>query len=115
SLGQLYRLCQCNLFLLSGFVVGFGLAVTAFAEAASAPADTAETLQTIRKKYDLPALAVVVVTNGTICDRAAVGVRKEGDNTPVTTNDLFHIGSCTKTMNATLAATFIQKGALPRP
>lgn len=69
-------------------------------------------LEAIRKKRDLPALAVVVVKDGKICDRQAVGVRKLGDPTLVTTNDLFHIGSCTKSMTATLAAMFIEEGKL---
>ena len=73
---------------------------------------TAQTLEAIRKKQVLPALAVVVVKGGKICDRAAVGVRKFGDPTPVTTNDLFHIGSCTKSMTATLAGMFVQEGKL---
>jgi len=30
----------------------------------------------------------------------------------VTTNDQFHIGSCTKSMTATLAAMFIEEGKL---
>ena len=69
-------------------------------------------LEVIRKKYDFPTLAVVVVKEGKICDRAAVGVRKYGDPTLVTTNDQFHIGSCTKSMTATLAAMFIEEGKL---
>jgi CubicO group peptidase (beta-lactamase class C family) len=69
-------------------------------------------LETIRKKHELPALAMVVVKDGKICDRAAVGVRKLGDPVAITTNDLFHIGSCTKSMTATLAAMFIEKGKL---
>src|SRR5438477_9668180 len=73
---------------------------------------TSQMLEVIRKKYDFPALAVVVVKDGKICDRAAVGVRKSGDPTLVTTNDLFHIGSCTKSMTATLAAMFIEEGKL---
>jgi CubicO group peptidase (beta-lactamase class C family) len=60
----------------------------------------------------LPALAVVVIKDGAICDRVAVGVRKTGDPTPVTTNDVFHIGSCTKSMTATLAGMFIDEGKL---
>jgi CubicO group peptidase (beta-lactamase class C family) len=71
-----------------------------------------QSLETIRKKYDLPALAVVVVKDGQICDRIAVGVRKWGDATPVTTNDVFHIGSCTKSMTATLTAMLIEEGKL---
>jgi CubicO group peptidase (beta-lactamase class C family) len=39
-------------------------------------------------------------------------VRKLGDATPVTTNDVFHIGSCTKSMTATLAAMLIEAGKL---
>ena len=72
----------------------------------------ARRIEAIRKKHDLPALAVVVVKDGQICDRAAVGVRKWGDPTPVTTNDVFHIGSCTKSMTATLAAMLIEEGKL---
>jgi CubicO group peptidase (beta-lactamase class C family) len=89
------------------------VAATLAAGAESTPtADTAQMLETFRKKYDLPALFVVVVKDGKICDRAAVGVRKIGDPTPVTTNDEIHIGSCTKSMTATLAAMFIEEGKL---
>lgn len=69
-------------------------------------------IETIRKKHDVPALAVVVTKDGRICDRAVAGVRKLGDTTPVTTNDVFHIGSCTKSLTATLAAILIDQGKL---
>jgi len=82
------------------------------ARAQSLPADTTQALEIIRKKYDFPALAVVVVKDGKICDRAAVGVRKLGDPTRVTIDDQFHIGSCTKSMTATLAAMFIEENKL---
>ena len=55
--------------------------------------DITQAIEAIRKNHDLPALAVVVTKDGQICDRVAVGVRKWGDSTPVTTNDVFHIGS----------------------
>jgi len=74
--------------------------------------DMTQSLEVIRKKHDLPALAVVVVKDGKICDRAAVGVRKWGDPKPVTINDVFHIGSDTKSMTATLAAMLIEEGKL---
>ena len=83
------------------------LAATASTNSAATPS-----LEAIRKKYDLPALALIVVKDGTICERDAVGVRKLGDPTPVTTNDVFHIGSCTKSMTATLAAILIEQGKL---
>ena len=72
----------------------------------------ATSIEAIRKEHDIPALAVVVTKDGRICDRAAAGVRKWGDPTPVTTNDVWHIGSCTKSMTATLAAILIEQGKL---
>jgi CubicO group peptidase (beta-lactamase class C family) len=86
-------------------------AFKAYAQSAL-PADTAQTLEVIRKQYNLPALAVVIAKDGKICERAAVGVRKLGDPTLVATNDQFHIGSCTKSMTATLAAMLIEEGKL---
>jgi CubicO group peptidase (beta-lactamase class C family) len=55
---------------------------------------------------------MVVLRNGEICDRAATGVRKVGDPAVVTTNDLWHIGSCTKSMTATLVARLVAEGKL---
>jgi CubicO group peptidase (beta-lactamase class C family) len=74
--------------------------------------DMPQAIEAIRNKHELPALAVVVTKDGQICDRVAVGVRKWGDSTPVTTNDVFHIGSCTKSMTATLTAILIEEGKL---
>ena len=88
-----------------------GVALTTGAASAQ-NTNTVQILETFRMKYDLPALWVVVVKDGKICDRAAVGVRKIGDPTPVTTNNVIHIGSCTKSMTATLAAMFIEEGKL---
>src|SRR5690349_17313988 len=90
--------------------------LTAFMLTASgapvAPSQLNQGIEDIRRKYELPALAVVVVKGGLVCDRVALGVRKFGDPTPVTTNDVFHIGSCTKSMTATLAAMLIEDGKL---
>jgi len=88
------------------------LSVITVSTAQSTPSGTTRALEVIRKKHDLPALAVVVVKDGRICDRAAVGVRKAGVTTPVTTNDVFHIGSCTKSMTATLTTILIEEGKL---
>src|ERR1035437_5796302 len=93
--------------LLASVSTACVLTVTA---APSRSADAAQSLEVIRKKHDLPALAVVVVKDGRICDRAAVGVRKWAGATPVTTNDVFNIGSCTKPMTATLTAMLIEGG-----
>jgi CubicO group peptidase (beta-lactamase class C family) len=84
----------------------------ATAPGASVTPDMTGALEVIRKKHDLPALAVVVVKDGRICGRAAAGVRKSGELAPVTTNDVFHIGSNTKPMTATLTALLIEEGKL---
>ena len=94
--------------LVASFSIGM-VSATALAPSSD---DMTQTLEAIRKRHNLPALAVVVTKDGQICDRAATGVRKWGDPTPVTTNDVFHIGSCTKSMTATLAAMFIEQGKL---
>ena len=47
----------------------------------------------ICQERSVPALAVVATQDGQSCDRAAAGVRKLGEPTPVTKNGMFHIGS----------------------
>lgn len=69
-------------------------------------------LERVRAANSLPAMAAVAVRDGTIVAVNAVGVRKLGDPTPVTVDDRFHLGSCTKSMTATLAAIFIEQGKL---
>ena len=99
-----------SLLYLGGLLAIESLAAAAPTTATPQQTNAAAILETLRKNRDLPALAVIVVKDGKICDRAAVGVRKQGDPAPVTTNDLFHIGSCTKSMTATLAALLVEEG-----
>jgi CubicO group peptidase (beta-lactamase class C family) len=76
------------------------------------PTDSTQMLEEIRAKYDFPGLAVIVVKAGRVCEQAAVGIRKHEDPALLTTNDVFHIGSCTKSMTATLAAMLVEQGKL---
>jgi CubicO group peptidase (beta-lactamase class C family) len=69
-------------------------------------------LERIRSKYNLPSLNAAIVLDGGIKEMATVGVRKVGDETKVTTNDKFHLGSCTKSMTATLIAMFVEEGKI---
>lgn len=73
--------------------------------------DLTQILENVRVKHDLPAMAVAVAQSGQI-KAAATGFRKDGDKTRVTTNDKFHIGSCTKAMTATMIAMEVEKGKL---
>lgn len=101
-----------NPLFVTGAVLGVSVYGTCAAPASSSPVDSTSIIEAIRRKHELPALAVVVVKDGKICDRAATGVRKRGNPARVTTNDVFHIGSCTKSMTATLAAILIEEGKL---
>ncbi|MCW3098394.1 MAG: hypothetical protein JWL77_4012 [Chthonomonadaceae bacterium] len=69
-------------------------------------------LAPIRAKYDLPALAGAAYNKGLTVATGVTGVRKYGDPTPATIDDQFHIGSCTKSMTATLVAILVEEGKL---
>lgn len=69
-------------------------------------------LEPIRKKHDLPALAGAVLVKGKLAAQGAVGVRKVGSDAHVTLHDQFHLGSCTKSMTATLIGMLVEQGKL---
>ncbi len=94
----------------SAILVSTPFLLPSWLRAADQPEKTADLLEKLRAKHKLPALAVAVSKGGATVDLAGVGVRKEGDPTPVTIGDRFHIGSCTKSMTATLAAILIEQG-----
>lgn len=98
--------------ILFGILLLFAAGSVAAKSDNKASDDELQAMEAIREKYNLPALAAVVVKGGVICDRVALGVRKWDDPTPVTTNDQFHIGSDTKSMTATLAGMLIDEDKL---
>lgn len=69
-------------------------------------------LEAIRQKYELPALSAALLQDGALKDISAVGVRKVGREAKMSTEDKIHLGSCTKSMTATLVATFVEEGKL---
>ncbi len=77
-----------------------------------ATASLKDKLEEIRSEFSLPALAGCIVTVEGVTEIASCGIRKTGDDTLVTDNDLWHLGSCTKAMTATLLATLVQQGKL---
>jgi D-alanyl-D-alanine carboxypeptidase len=83
-----------------------------FGPSADPDAKLDDLLETIREKYKLPALAAAIVTTDGVVDMAVTGVRKAGTCIPTTTNDLWHLGSCTKAMTALLAGMFVAEGKL---
>jgi CubicO group peptidase (beta-lactamase class C family) len=79
---------------------------------ADSPTDLTAALESIRARHEIPGMVAVVLRGDRIIARGAVGVRKQGATERVTLDDLFHLGSCTKAMTATLAALLIQEGKL---
>jgi CubicO group peptidase (beta-lactamase class C family) len=101
------------LFLIVALLVAIPVVVgIVMHRAAPASSEVGHDLEAIRKKHNLPALALVVTKDGQICERDVAGVRKWGETALVTTNDLFHIGGCTESMTATLTAMLIEEGKL---
>jgi CubicO group peptidase (beta-lactamase class C family) len=64
------------------------------------------------QKHKLPGMAAAIVEGGRITAIGAAGVRCRGHEERITTDDLFHIGSDTKSMTATLIALFVEEGKL---
>ncbi len=76
------------------------------------PTDISEELARLNQRGKVPALAAAAVLKGEIVAAGATGIRKVGDPTPVTINDKFHIGSCTKSMTGTLAGILVSTGEI---
>jgi CubicO group peptidase (beta-lactamase class C family) len=76
------------------------------------PVPLAELLEKIRVKYRLPALAAAAVVEEKVVAHEAVGRRNANEPVPVTADDQWHIGSCTKSMTATLAAMLVEDGKI---
>ena len=69
-------------------------------------------LAPVRSAHGLPALGGAIVTATGELRVAAVGLRATGTEVEVTPADRFHLGSCTKSMTATLAAVLVERGEL---
>jgi len=77
-----------------------------------AQVDCSPELEAIRAKHQLPSLAALAMRGGEVRVAGAAGVRRLGSPEPVTRNDKWHVGSCTKSMTATLAAMFVEQGKI---
>jgi CubicO group peptidase (beta-lactamase class C family) len=80
--------------------------------ARAAPVDVSADLAAFTQEGKIPALAAAAVLDGKIVAAGVTGQRKFGDPTPAALDDRFHIGSCTKSMTATLAALLVADGKI---
>ena len=84
----------------------------AAASAWSAPFDLGDALETLREEHHLPGLAAAVVEEGDVIAQGVCGLRRVERDTPVEIADRWHIGSCTKSMTATLVGVMVDQGLL---
>jgi CubicO group peptidase (beta-lactamase class C family) len=74
--------------------------------------DLSAQIAPFRARYKLQGMAAMVVSSEGVLAKGADGVRKKGDATPITADDKFHMGSCTKAMTATVIAMLVEEGLL---
>jgi CubicO group peptidase (beta-lactamase class C family) len=72
----------------------------------------AELLEPIRERHKIPALVAALVRGEHPTRLAAVGLRKAGSPEAIMANDQLHLGSCTKSMTATLLALLVDEKRL---
>ncbi|MCE1189834.1 MAG: beta-lactamase family protein [Ignavibacteria bacterium] len=71
-----------------------------------------QVLDSLRLKSSLPALAGAVILTDTILYADAVGCREMNGPVNVTSNDQFHLGSCTKAITAALIGILVDEKKL---
>jgi CubicO group peptidase (beta-lactamase class C family) len=81
---------------------------SALAEVASLTAD----LESLRLRYGLPGAAALVLHGGAVVAQGVAGVRSVTRQDPILLSDPFVIGSCGKSMTATVVARLVALGAL---
>ena len=80
--------------------------------ALASDAELAAILEAARAKHRIPAVAAWVSRRGDPLAVAAVGLRRADGEERVSPDDRFHLGSVTKSLNATLVATLVDEGKL---
>ncbi len=71
-----------------------------------------ESVESIRQKHNLCAIGVLVIEDGRRLAPVVTGVVGRGSDQLVNVDAHWHLGSCTKSMTATLAAVMVEKGLL---
>ena len=74
--------------------------------------ELATLVEPIRARHGVPALGVAVVALDGTARVGVSGVRAQGSPVAAEAADRFHLGSCTKSMTATLAALLVERGSV---
>ena len=78
------------------------------------PIDLADYLAEPIRKGESPGLIAAVIDEDGVRAIGAAGLRRQGSRSPITVNDLVHIGSNTKAMTATMLATLVEDGTFAK-
>lgn len=81
-------------------------------DAGADPDDLSAALEAIRAGHGIPALTAALATPDGVVEIGAAGTRHRDTDVAVTTDDLWHLGSCTKAMTSTLIAFAVDEGRL---
>ncbi len=84
------------------------VATTAQAAAYDLDADVARSMKT----FEVPGMAIAIVTDGKVVAARGFGVRKLGDKTPVDGKTLFEVASNSKVFTAVALAMLVDEGKL---
>jgi D-alanyl-D-alanine carboxypeptidase len=76
------------------------------------PAWLAADLEALRLRYGLPGAAALVLRAGVVVAQGVAGVRSVTRQEPILLSDPFVIGSCGKSMTATVAARLVARGVI---
>lgn len=80
--------------------------------ASAAAGDLEDKLAAVCKQHDVPGIIAASIGPDGVLESAAAGVRKRGDNSAISIDDQFAIGSNSKAFTATLAAVLVEEGRL---
>lgn len=70
------------------------------------------TVAAVRNRYGLPGVAALVLRGGSVVAQGVAGVRSSTGSVPIAIDDPFVLGSCGKSMTATVAARLVARGAV---
>ncbi len=94
----------------SRLALALSLSLSTFARAE--PSDVSAKLERIRAEHQVPALVGAAWDEGEIVAEGVAGRRRARGNETATLDDKWHLGSCTKSMTASVAAMLVEDGLL---
>jgi CubicO group peptidase (beta-lactamase class C family) len=96
---------------MKGLILSVAMCLV-FARLHADPDNVSAALEKIRDDHNIPGLAAAVIDEGKFVAAGATGMRNAGRMVPVTLDDKWHLGSCTKSMTASVAAMLVEDGKI---